>query len=127
MDYLVRRAQEIHNALLPDILAFKDRTVAVLRVKHFDGTCTDIIGGGTEDIVPRQRALFRSWPIEDEARDRGKHAEVKVLEHMRTLPLIYDKPVALGSSNIICPNCQKFIRDWGPPGFLISSRGAIWR
>ncbi len=113
-DYLIRRATEINNILLPDEIAEEKQTVAVLRVRHYSGICTDIIGaGGEKNLTSDQRLAVQNWPIEDRATMTRAHAEVTVLEARRrgfeSLPLIYKEPVAIGTSKPFCPTCRIYL------------------
>ncbi|MEZ4681955.1 MAG: hypothetical protein R2932_47870 [Caldilineaceae bacterium] len=135
--YLIRRATDINNILLPDEIAEQNQTVAVLRVRHYSGICTDIIGGGGEkNLTADQRAAVQNWPVEAKATMQSVHAEVTVLETRRggfeSLPIFYEKPVAIGTSKPFCPGCRMYLSTYvskskGPmPATIISEQAAVW-
>jgi hypothetical protein len=107
-------------------------------VQHYDGTCTDIIGaGGQKNLTAKQKRQIQSWPIEDKVTMPGVHAEVTVLEAKKggfeSLPFIYEKPIAIGTSKPFCPSCRQYLTSYvrkpsnvPMPATLVAANAAKW-
>ncbi len=122
VNYLIARAETYRNALLPsEPIAYKQRNVAVLRVKESNGTCVDYVGSsGSRTLTPSQRALKN--PQERFATQYRDYAEITVMDSAWTLFNGYF--IALGVSHDICSTCRSTIMSRG--GAIISPQGAIW-
>jgi len=112
-DCLVGRVNDVHDALKG--IEKNKRTTAGLVTK--DGRT--IIGSGGTDLNAAQRARLRTGEIAAKLAD--EHAEITVLFKALELNKL---PSMLVASRKFCPECIKFIKDWG--GKIIDKNIAIW-